>query len=207
MELFLQAFVTLFVIIDPVGNAPIFAVMTRGMSDKAIRKIARKASVITLCLLLLFGLIGSSLLTMLGISISAFRIAGGLLLFVIAFRMLMGYHDPDQLDSEKSVYGDRSDMAVFPFAIPLLAGPGGMTASILLMTSNPGLIDKSIVTGVLVLVVGIAYFSMAWAARINAKLGHSGGNLLARIVGILLAALSVQYVADGIEGLLTKIIA
>ncbi|MCM2344435.1 MAG: MarC family protein, partial [Alphaproteobacteria bacterium] len=111
-ELFVSAFVSLFVVVDPFGTAAIFAVLAQGMDRRQQRWIALKAVLIALGILLLFSLVGRILLEYMHISLPAFRVAGGLLLFVTAFRMIMGFHDPDQLNSEKTSYKDRSDIAV-----------------------------------------------------------------------------------------------
>lgn len=202
METFLQAFITMFVIVDPLGTASVFAVLTRGMDGREASRIALKASLIAVCLLLGFGLLGGGLLRELGISLPAFRVAGGLLLFVTAFRMLMGFHDPDHLNSEKTVYRDKTDIAIFPLAIPFLAGPGCMTAAMLLMTASSLAADKALVGLAIALVSAAGFLSMLGAARLARLFGPSGGSLLARIMGVLLAAMAVQFVADGIRALM-----
>ncbi len=194
----MPALVTLFVIVDPFGSAAVFSALMGGQPAEVARKTAFRASLIAGVILIAFGLIGDALLHHLGISIGAFRIAGGLLLFVTAFRMLMGFHDPDQLESEeKSAYSDRTDVAIFPLAIPLLAGPGGMTASILHMTAVHTIDGKLIVIAAIVVVELIALFSMLGADRLVRLFGSSGSSLLVRIMGVLMAAMAVQFMIDG----------
>ncbi|MGE4313400.1 MAG: MarC family protein [Pseudobdellovibrionaceae bacterium] len=202
IDVFLSAFIALFVIADPIGTASIFAVLTRTKSQALSFKIALKATTIAVCILILFGFVGAWLLGMLGITLPAFRIAGGLLLFVTAFRMIVGFHDPDQVESEKSKYGKDDDIAVFPLAIPLLSGPGCMTAVLLHMTAEPGewQAKAAVVTAILCVQL-IAFLVMVFSQRMIKAVGETGGSLLARIMGILLAALSVQFVADGIKQL------
>lgn len=122
-ELFITAFVSLFVVVDPFGTAAVFTVLTQAMTNAEKRKIAFKAVFLALSIMLLFSVVGKTLLDYMHISLPAFRVAGGLLLFITAFRMIMGFHDPDQLNSEKTAYKDRTNIAVFPLAIPLLSGP------------------------------------------------------------------------------------
>ena len=129
MDIFLAAFITLFVIIDPLGTSAVFPSLVKNYSPHKVRLIAFKAAIVSSILLISFGIGGQVLLHYLGISIPAFRIAGGLLLFVTGFRMIMGFHDQDHMESGKSVYSDKSDIAIFPLAVPLLAGPGSMTAT------------------------------------------------------------------------------
>lgn len=201
-DVFLSAFIALFVVVDPIGTSGIFAVLTRRLDNSVARKIAFKAGAIASVLLITFGFIGSWLLSQLGITLEAFKIGGGLLLFVTAFRMIMGFHDPDQLESEKSAYGRDENIAVFPLAIPLLSGPGCMTAVLLHMAAHPD--DAMAKTGIIaaILVVeAIAVMLMLGSKRLIKVVGETGSSLLARVLGILLAALAVQFVADGITAL------
>lgn len=198
IEIFLANFVSLLVIVDPLGTAAIFMALTAKYDDKQRFKIAFKAAVIAASLLLFFGLAGKYILLHMGISLDAFRIAGGLLLFVTAFRMIMGFHDSDSIDSEDSCYKDVSTLAVFPLAIPLLAGPGCMTATILYMNHAETFAEKGIVLSSIILAEIVAFICLISAARISAVIGKTGASLLARLMGVILAALGVQFIADGI---------
>ena len=170
------------------------------MDDVASRRIAIKAGIIAIILLIIFGFIGAWLLGKLGITLSAFRICGGILLFVTAFRMIMGYHDPDQLESEKSAYGRDDNIAVFPLAIPLLSGPGCMTAVLLHMTANPGdIASKGAVIAAIIAVEIVAIGLMLSSKKLIKIIGETGNSILARVLGILLAALAVQFVVDGVK--------
>ena len=199
-DVFLSAFIALFVVVDPVGTSGIFAVLTKRMSASTSKVIAIKAGIIAALLLIVFGFIGSWLLNQLGITLAAFRIAGGLLLFVTAFRMIMGFHDPDQLESEQSAYGRDENIAVFPLAIPLLSGPGCMTAVLLHMTAQPdNYLAKFSVIAAIIAIEILAVIMMLGSRRVVKLVGDTGSSLLARVMGILLAALSVQFVADGVK--------
>lgn len=200
-ELFVSAFVSLFVVVDPFGTAAIFAVLAQGMDRRQQRWIALKAVLIALGILLLFSLVGRILLEYMHISLPAFRVAGGLLLFVTAFRMIMGFHDPDQLNSEKTAYKDRSDIAVFPLAIPMLAGPGVMTAVIMFSTEAHDVFSHAQVTVAIILVQIVGLFSLLGAAQLSRFFGSTGNSIIARIMGILLAAMAVQFMADGLTEL------
>ncbi|MDY0028920.1 MAG: MarC family protein [Pseudobdellovibrionaceae bacterium] len=202
MDLFLAAFITLFVIVDPLGTSAVFPALVKGQSQHMVRVIAFKAALVATAILILFGIGGEALLQYLGISIPAFRIAGGLLLFVTGFRMIMGFHDPDQMESEKSVYNDRSDVAVFPLAIPLLAGPGSMTAALLHITAAGGFFDKGLIVLAIVSVQIIAFVSMLGADKLAKVFGPTGSTLLARLMGILMAAMAIQFMIDGIKQIL-----
>lgn len=197
MEFFLSAFVTLNVVIDPLGTAAVFAALTSIYEASAARQVALRATLIGTGVLLFFALFGAVVLKGLGISLEAFRVAGGLLLFVTAFRMLMGAHDQQNLQNDNSVYADRSNIAVFPLAIPLLSGPGCITAIILLMGKAHTPLQQGSVVGAMLLAMLIAYVSMLAAAKIARTLGQGGIQIAERLMGMLLAALAVQFIADG----------
>lgn len=201
IDLFLAVFVSLFVLVDPFGTAAVFTTLTQRDDAAAQRRIAIRASVLAVLILLCFGVFGKILLHYMGISLPAFRIAGGLLLFVTAFRMVLGFHDPDQLQSARSIYKDNSNLAVFPLAIPLLAGPGCMTAVVMFMTKARGLADYGVIFGAVVAVEVLALLILLGSARIGRFIGSTGNGLLARVMGILLCAMAVQFIADGIGAL------
>lgn len=208
MELFLSALVTLTVIIDPLGTAAVYGVLTTAMSSEQARAVARKAVTVAALVLLSFGLFGAALIKQLGISLEAFRIAGGILLFVIAFRMLMGHHDQHNIEDDKSAYSTRAErgkVAVFPLAIPLLSGPGCMTAMILLANQSPAWSDRGIVFAAMFTALAGAYFAMLAANRIMRVFGEEGIQIIARLMGILLAALAIQFIADGIKGMIQTV--
>ena len=198
---FISAFIALFVIVDPIGSSAAFAALTGKFTAKQSRAIALKAATIATFVLVAFALCGGAVLHYLGITLPAFRIAGGLLLFVTAFRMIMGSHDSTHLNSAESIYADRSHIAIFPIAIPFLAGPGCMTATILNASNAHDATGKLMVVLAIICVEIIALIFMLTATRLVRVLGTGGNSLLARLMGILLAALAVQFIADGIIGL------
>ena len=202
MDSFLSALVTLLVIIDPLGTAAVFSALTFGATQAEQRAIARTAGLVAGGVLVFFGLLGGALLAQLGISLSAFRIAGGLLLFVIAFRMLMGQHDQASLRQPGSVYADRTHLAIFPLAIPLLSGPGCITAMILLNGQARDLFARGMVFLALFCALAIAFSCMMLSGWLKKLLGAGGMVIIARLIGIVLAAMAVQFVIDGIGPLL-----
>lgn len=200
--LFVSAFVSLFVVVDPLGTSAVFISLTKNLDDKQKTKIALKAVMIAFCLLIFFSLLGHWILDYMGVSLDAFRVAGGILLFVTAFRMIMGFHDPDQLESEGTTYKDRSDVAVFPLAIPLLAGPGVMTAALMFATSAGSVTGYGIVMTAILLVQLIALLCLWGAQKLSQIFGQTGNSIIARVMGILLAAMAIQFIADGTKTLL-----
>lgn len=195
----ISAFATLFVIIDPIGMTPIFVALTQGMTPEKRRGIAIRSCVLAIGILFLFGLAGEALLSFLGISMPAFQIAGGLLLFLTALEMLFEFRTKRRNDHGED---HTDDPSVFPLAIPLIAGPGAITAMILLVGSSDGVVLVSAaVFGVLLLVVGMVFLLFLTAGIFERVLGQTGIVVITRLLGMLLAALSVQFVVDGLRGL------
>jgi multiple antibiotic resistance protein len=196
-EMLISAFVTLFVIIDPIGLAPLFIALTRGMTAEERMRVGGRAAVVALLILATFGLFGEKLLTAIGISIPAFRISGGLLLFLTALDMLFERRS----DRRERKAGETSeDPSVFPLAMPLIAGPGALATMVLLSTRHSG--DVTALIGihlVMALVLAITYGLFRISGLVERALGHIGIVVLTRLFGILLAALSVQFVLDGLR--------
>lgn len=197
----LTAFVTLLVVVDPAGVAPIFVAVTRELEPGARRATLLRAILIALAVTLFFLVGGRLLLIYLGVSVHAFAISGGILLFATAVPMLFG-HRPMLQGPERGDYGRTGeDVAVFPLAIPLLSGPGAI-ATTLLLTSQAG--GEYARLTLLAVVIGLVYL-IAWsilrtADRLMTRLGEGKIHILTRVLGIVLAALAVQYVLDGAAG-------
>jgi multiple antibiotic resistance protein len=193
-----NAFVTLFVVVDPIGLAPLFLSLTRGIEPLARRKIAAQASAIALLVLVGAALFGDWLLRKLGIGLPAFRIAGGLLLFAIAFEMIFEHRQRRKATDAAIVPNAHAGLAAFPLAIPLMAGPGAITASLLLAGRTDGdpvrLIILLLVIGTVVLICLVVFLL---APKIERLIGHTAQMVFTRLLGVLLAALAVQYVIDG----------
>ena len=196
-EVLVTAFVTLFVIVDPIGLAPIFIALTRGMTADERHRVGRRALVLGFVILAAFGLFGERLLRAIGISIPAFRISGGLLLFLTALDMLFERRSDRR---ERSTEERPADPSVFPLAMPLIAGPGALTTMILLGSQHSGSAATLVgVNLVLAAVLALTYLLFRLSRVIERMLGHTGIVVLTRLFGILLAALSVQFVLDGLR--------
>lgn len=193
---FTTAFVTLFVIIDPIGLAPIFVALTQGLSQAARRRIALRACFLAASILFVFGLFGDSILQFLGISLPAFRVSGGLLLLLIALDMLFDRRKARR----KKQQAAHDDPAVFPLATPLISGPGSLTAMILLVSENQAALSGQItIIAMMLAVVCIVFVAFLSAGLIEKLLGETGVNVVTRLFGVLLAALSIQLIMDGIR--------
>lgn len=199
-EIFINAFVMLFIIIDPIGIAPIFAALTEGSTDKFRRTMAIKGSVAALAILIFFALIGKPFLNALGISMYAMRIAGGIMLFIIAMEMVFEKRTERKQHSAERLDHQFEDISIFPIAIPLLAGPGAIATIMLLMSSNRGdLAGQAVVVGALTLVIGLNLMVFFFAGKMMKLLGPDVNAVLTRVLGIILAALASQFVIDGIR--------
>jgi len=199
LDFLISALVTLLVVVDPIGIAPTFLAVTDGVSKQQRRQIALRACLIAGAILIGAALIGDWLLRQLGISLPAFRIAGGLLLFAVASEMVLGLRRArDAKDAEQAVEEHIHNITAFPLAIPLMAGPGAITATILLAGQaayRP--IWFAVLLGVIVVTMAACLLSFAAASRIRKLLGITGNVVLSRLLGVILAALAVQYVVDG----------
>lgn len=193
---YVTAFVTLVVIIDPVGLAPLFVALTQGQDAARRRSIALRACLTAAILLTVFGLLGDAVLGFVGISMPAFRIAGGILLFLTALDMLFERRTKRR---EGQTHPHEEDPSVFPLAIPLIAGPGAIATMILLAGQEGS--DWSwilAVHGVMLGVLMLTFLMFLTAGPLERLLGPVGINVVTRLLGMLLAALSVQFVLDGL---------
>jgi multiple antibiotic resistance protein len=199
-----SALATLLVVADPVFLSALFLGVTHNMGPSERKEVALRASIIALCILVAAGLIGAQLLGLLGISLSAFRIAGGLLLLSSAAEMVFDRRSQRlQATAEQAISVDHvKNIAAFPLAIPLMAGPGAITAMILLAGRADGRMSYLVALFVVAaLVIAACYFCFLGAERISKAMGITGRAVITRLLGIILAALAVQFVIDGILSL------
>ena len=200
-DFLLSAAATLLVTIDPPGLAAIFIAVTQGMTRSQQQQVAIRASVIAFAILATFSLVGQSLLQALGIGFPAFRIAGGLLLFAIAFEMIFQLRSRrDQEQATEAITIDHvRNVAAFPLAIPVMAGPGAITATLLLAgRSGRDPVMLGLFIGILLAVILICLVVLLMAERISRLLGVTGKAVFSRLLGVILAALAVQFVIDGV---------
>ncbi len=199
-----SALVTLFVVVDPVGLAPTFLAVTHGLPNKARLRIAIRACIIAGAVLAGTALAGDWLLTALGITLPAFRIAGGLLLFAVASEMVFGVRiERQSQQAEEAVEEHVHNIAAFPLAIPLMAGPGAITATLLLAGQASGRpLLLAALLGVVAVVVAACLVVYLFATRIERFLGITGNVVMSRLLGVILAALAVQFVIDGVKAVL-----
>ena len=202
----LNAFITMLVTIDPVGLAPLFLGLTNGMTRAQRNAVGLRAVVIALLIMALFVFAGLAILNTLGITIPAFRVAGGLLLFYISFEMVFGLRQERKAQaSREAIDKDHiANLAVFPLALPLIAGPGAISAAIILSDATDGgsLQWRFVLLGLITAIMGITLLSFMAAGFIDKYLGQTGRTILTRLLGVLLSALSVQFVVDGMKALL-----
>ena len=204
MESLFNAFVTLLVTIDPPGLAPLFLALTGGMNRAERNQVAVRASVIGFLVLALFALAGTVILSVFGITLPAFRVAGGLLLFYIAFEMIFERrHERHEKSAERAITKDMiRNTAAFPLAIPLIAGPGAISATVLLAGTSEGVAGLAALVAIILFCLVLTYLVFVLAERVDGFLGETGRSILTRLLGVILAALAVQFVADGIKALI-----
>lgn len=203
-DLLLNAFVTLLVTIDPPGLAPLFLALTGGMNRAERMQVSFRASIIAFAVMAVFAVAGAAILSMFGITLPAFRVAGGLLLFWISFEMIF-----ERRQQRKNKSADTAitidhirNIAAFPLAIPLMAGPGAISATVLLSASFPTTVGTAMLVLIIAACVAITFVVLVLAERIDRFLGETGRSILTRLLGVILAALAVQFVADGIKALM-----
>jgi multiple antibiotic resistance protein len=201
MELFISSFVTFFVIIDPPGCAPIFASLTHDAPPAQRRMMAIRSVLIAAGILLFFALFGEDLLDALGISLAAFRIAGGIMLFLIALEMVFEKRTQrrENRANEVNASPEHEDISVFPMAIPMIAGPGSIASIMLLMARSNGLDQSLVVLGSLAAILLLTLIALLAAGPLMRLLGHKMEAMITRILGVILAALAAQFVIDGIS--------
>lgn len=202
-ETLFNAFVTILTTIDPPGLAPLFLALTRGMTAGERKQVSMRGSAIAFGILAVFGLAGAGILGVLGITLPAFRVADGLLLFFIAFEMVFEKRqDRKEKSADTAVTRDEiRDVAAFPLALPLIAGPGAISATVLISGSLPGVAGKASLVAILALCTAITFTVLLLAQQVDRFLGRTGRSILTRLLGVLLAALAVQFVADGVRAL------
>ncbi len=201
IELFTSAFITLAVIIDPPGCAPIFAGLTKGAADAHRRAMAIRSAVVAWCILLFFALLGEPLLRTLGISLSAFRLAGGIMLFMIALDMVFEKRTERREERAREIEGtpEADDISVFPMAIPMIAGPGSIASIMLLSGRADGTVEQLVVLGAMTAVIALTLLALLTAGPLMRLIGAKIEAMITRILGVILAALAVQFVLDGLE--------
>lgn len=199
--LFVSAFITLFVVIDPLGCAPIYASLTTGANAAQRRAMAIRAVGIAAAILLVFALWGKQLLGTLGIALGSFRIAGGLMLFMIAMDMVFEKRTQRREDRAQKIAEtpEVEDVSVFPMAMPMIAGPGSIATVMLLMSRASGMMERVVVMGAVAVTLALMLGSLLAAGPLMALLGSKIEAVITRLLGVLLSALAAQFVIDGLK--------
>jgi len=201
IELYLSALVTFFVVIDPPGCAPIYAGLTKGATPEHRRAMAIRAVIVASIILFVFAAVGEALLKALGVSLSAFRIAGGIMLFLIALEMVFEKRTERREDRAAKVAQtpEVEDVSIFPMAMPMIAGPGSIASVMLMMSRNHGVEHVAVVIAALATILALTLVALLAAGPMMRLLGARIEAVITRILGVLLGALAVQFVIDGIR--------
>lgn len=199
MQEIFEQFVTLWVVIDPIGTVPVFVAVTASIDATKRTGVAIHAALLAICVLMFFLVAGQFLIDALGISLPAFQIAGGLILFLFALTMIFGDSKPEREVSAAGSGDEQTSPAVFPLAVPSLASPGAMLAVVLLTDNNRfGFAEQAVTAGILVAVIGVALVFMLLAAPILKLIGTSGAAIVSRVMGMILASVAVDNVINAV---------
>lgn len=201
IELFISSFITFFVVIDPPGCAPIYASLTSDAPPRDRRIMAIRAIVVAAIILLVFALFGEQMLSALGISLDSFRIAGGIMLFLIALEMVFEKRTERREDRAQEIIEqpEIEDVSIFPMAMPMIAGPGSIAAVMLLTSQNDGIDNALVIMGALGSVLLLTLIGLIAAGPLMRILGNRVEAVITRVLGVLLGALAVQFVVDGLN--------
>lgn len=198
MNEIIGTFIMFFAVIDPIGTVPVFIAVTSRYENQVKRKIAVKAALISAIVLIFFVVAGEVILTALKISLSAFQIAGGIVLFLFALSMIFGESKPEE-EVEMAISG--SETAIFPIAVPSIASPGAMLAAVLLTENNRyNILEQAQTTAIMLFVLLIVLVLMLAANRVHRLIGSSGASVISRVMGLILASVAVTGVLAGIKG-------
>lgn len=195
---FLLAFTSIFVIVDPISNTVTFLGLTRGLEHRERLRTARRAVAVGCTLLILFALLGEQMLAYFGIDINYLRVAGGMLLLLVSVDMMQGRRSREGYTPEEHQEAtQKEDFSVFPLAMPMLTGPGAITTAILLMRDAPGIEFRGAILGAILLTYAIVWLLFTGAEKVQKVLGVSGSLVILRVMGLFLAAIAIQYMAQG----------
>lgn len=201
MDVLINAFVVLFVVVDPIAIAPLYISFTHNNTAQQRKQMAIKGVILATVMLLMFYLFGEWLLRVMGISIPAFRIAGGILLMLIAIDMILVYQSPirSTTDVEQQEAEQKQDISVFPLAFPLISGPGALTTALLMASTTTDKMQMLLMVGIIIVIMLLTLATLLVAPRVMKVFGETGTNVISRLFGLVLAALAVQYIIDGVK--------
>ncbi|PKK86110.1 MAG: hypothetical protein CVT48_02490 [Thermoplasmata archaeon HGW-Thermoplasmata-1] len=201
----LATFMSLFAIINPLGNVPFFVAVTQGYTRDEKRNVATKTLIVATLTLFIFGIFGKYIFTLFGITIPAFRLAGGILLFKIGFDMLHGKRShTKRTEEEKQEALEKESVGIVPLGVPMFAGPGSISTIMLFVSSHPTVPKIGIIFGSVVLTMIIGYILLRNANRIFDRIGRAGTMAFSRIMGLIIAAIAVEFIISGIRSILTE---
>lgn len=194
---FVSTFVSFFAVIDPIGTLPVFVAVTRSHDEATRRRMAIVATAVAAAILVFFVIAGEFILSAMSVPLAAFKVAGGIVLFLFALTMIFGESKPEE---ELRLVESADEGAIYPLAVPSIAGPGSMLAAVLL-TENArfGFVEQALTTGVMLFVLGLTFVLMLSAGWIQRRIGQSGASVVSRVMGLILASVSVEAVLSGIK--------
>ncbi len=207
LEFTLVSFSLIFFIVDPLGNIPVFLSVTEGATQEERKRIALRASIATFCILVLFALLGEGILRVLNVTINSFQIAGGILIFIIAISMLQARRSRTKTTPEEEHERPGEDVSIFPLAIPMMSGPAAITTVMVLTNLSKSIGQRILVIVAIFFTSFCSYLILRTSRHLLGVLGQTGLNVLERLMGLLLAVISVQFVVDGLKQVIREIMA
>jgi len=200
LSYFVTAFTTLFIIVDPPGNMPVFLAVTEKLDEELREEVSKKSTIIGMFLLIVFGFFGKFLLRIFGITLNGLRIAGGILLFSLALDILHGNVIKERRLKKGIRHAEADALAVFPMALPIYTGPGAITAAIILNSEANIFIDYILLLLAIIIVYALVRLTHIYSEKILKVLGKTGSEVIARLMAIFLAAISIELIFAGIVG-------
>jgi multiple antibiotic resistance protein len=204
LEFALLSFVSLFTMVNPIGVIPVYTAMTTKLSPHESHRVARRASLTALFILLVFALTGQWIFSFFSISVNSLRVVGGVIFFVMGYEMLQAHLTRIQFDDE-TIHEYINDISITPLGIPIICGPGAITTAILLMNESNSPIESGIVLGVINLIVAFTYFLLLGAKQVTHLIGENGNKVMLRLMGLIVMVIAVEFFFSGLTPILREI--
>ena len=203
-EFALLGFISLFTMINPIGVIPVYTAMTAKLSPHESHRVARKASLTALFILLAFALTGQWIFRFFSISVNSLRVVGGVIFFLMGYEMLQAHLSRTQFDDETN-HEYINDISITPLGIPIICGPGAITTSILLMNESTSPLESGIVIGIIVLIIALTYFLLLGAKQVTHLIGENGNKVMLRLMGLIVMVIAVEFFFSGLTQIIREI--
>lgn len=201
----LLSFISMFTMVNPIGVIPVFTAMTSKLSPQESHRVARKASLTALFILLVFALTGQWIFHFFSISVNSLRVVGGVIFFLMGYEMLQAHLTRIQYDDE-TTHEYINDISITPLGIPIICGPGAITTSILLMNESRSPLESGVVLGIIVLLIAITYFFLIMAKQVTRLIGENGNKVMLRLMGLIVMVIAVEFFFSGLTPIIREML-